>query len=248
MIVGLITLFSVLFFGSAADYYFVDNLEKGVKEYVEDKAVRKEILTDLKDVEVLAKSFNKKRKGELKQLKEMNLNYEAKASDFNSFYDHLAEERRDFQSAVIDVRIKVLSKISDIEWEKIIALSNKTVENAKRKSAKKKEKDNFAKLEQSILTNLQEQKTQEKALASFNNLKNTFQNLEGELSQINTMQNTAITNKHLTKQELLKESEDLNKLRTTAFKALQQFHFEIKSVSDEANFVKIMKELNKLLH
>ena len=248
MIVGLITLFSVLFFGGAADYYFVNNLEKGVNEYVEDKTVRKEILTDLKDVEALAKSFNKRRKSELKQLKKMNLDYEAKASDFNSFYDQLKEERRSFQSAVIDIRIKVLSKISDDEWQKIIALSNESVEKDMQKSAKKEEKDSFVKLEECILTNVQEQNMQEKALASFNNLKGTLKTLEIELAQINTKQNTAITNKQLTKQELLKESEDLNTLRTTAYKALQNFHFEIKLASDRESFVKIMKELNKLLN
>ena len=239
-------MFTVLFFGGASDYYFVNDIEKGTKEYVEDKAIQNEIKTDLKEVKALVKSFNKNRKGQLKQLKEMNLNYEAKASDFNSFHEQLAEERRNFQSAVIDIRIKALSKISDDEWEKIIALSNEKVEKELRKSSKKEGKDNFAKLEQSILTNVQERSMQEKALASLNNLKNTFKSLEIELAQINTKQNTAITNKHLTKQELLKESEELNALRTTAYKELQEFHFEMKSVNNELTFNKIMKEVNKL--
>lgn len=46
MIVGIVALFTVLFFGGVQEYFFIEKLEKGVKKFVIEKDRSKEILAD----------------------------------------------------------------------------------------------------------------------------------------------------------------------------------------------------------
>ncbi len=48
MIIGIYTLLMVLLGGGSTEVFYVDNLEKGVKKYVDDKDTKKEILDTLK--------------------------------------------------------------------------------------------------------------------------------------------------------------------------------------------------------
>lgn len=66
MIIGSITLITILFFGGVSEYFLIDKLEKGVKEYVVEKNRQKEILADLKTSKAFIKEFNKKRKSQSK--------------------------------------------------------------------------------------------------------------------------------------------------------------------------------------
>ena len=196
MIVGLLTLFTVLFFGGSTEYYFVTKLEKGVKTYVEDKATRKDILNDLKTIKGEVKQFNKNRKSELKTLKAMNADYESITADFESFFAKLVKERQGFQSKMIDQRLNTVAKISDEQWTQIIALSDEKVEKAITKKTKKKEKDKFEKLEKTLRSNITNEERLNEALNAFNTLKSTFQSLETELAKVNSKQNKSITNKN----------------------------------------------------
>ena len=69
MIVGIIAIFAILFSGGTNEAFFIDKMEKGVKEYVIEKDRKNEILSELKSSKKTIKAFDKNRKKQLKTLK-----------------------------------------------------------------------------------------------------------------------------------------------------------------------------------
>ena len=128
MIVRIVALFTVLFFGSAQEYFFIEKLEKGVKKYVIEKDRSKEILVDLKETKSMIKAFNKNRKGKLSEFLSMNLDCDIQRGAMNSFFKKRVDERLVFQQSMIEKRLLVTSKLEKSEWEEIIKMSDTSVE------------------------------------------------------------------------------------------------------------------------
>ena len=128
MIVGIVALFTMLFFGGAQEYFFIEKLEKGAKKFIVDKDRSKEIILDLKEGKALIKAFNKDRKGKLAEFHTMNLDRDISREEMKVFFNNRKEERLVFQKSMADIRVKTFSKINDEEWNDIINLSDASVE------------------------------------------------------------------------------------------------------------------------
>ena len=167
MIVGTIALISMLFFGGV-EYFLMDELEKGVKTFVVEKYRRKEIEADLKVSMDIIKAFNKDRASKLKVLKEMNANRDVTEKELDKFYNDRHEERLTLQSEVISVRLKVLPKLKEEEWEGIVKMSKETDIAKKEKAAKKKPSDLFSNVLKTIDKTIEDEDKASKALKLVN--------------------------------------------------------------------------------
>ena len=247
MIIGTITLISMLFFGGIQQYFFVDKLEKGIKQFVEEKDRRKEILADLKNSKSTIDAFNKERKSNLKVFYAMNLNRDTKVNELEDFFKLSADERKLFQDKLINERLLVVSKINEEEWEKIIALSTENVQKQLEKSKKKQQKDAFESLFKTIEKSISEQDRQAQAYALVKNFQNRYNQLNEKVQSVNTLENDLLNNKSTGAFEFEKFAEEVNLIRKTAYLAFIHFHFDVKEITNETEWTKIMKEFNKLI-
>ncbi len=247
MIVGIVTLFGMLFFGGSQEYFFVESLEKGVKEYILDKDSSKEILAGLKESKSTIDAFNKTREKRLKTLRTMNLDYAADTASFDAFFQQLADERKGFQKEMVDGRMKMVAKIEDSEWSNIITMSNESTEKRLEKEGQKKEKDVFKDLENTIRKVFPEKEKQTLAFAEAEKLKSGYANLLNEYTSYNSLQSELLKNKNTTAEQFSQQSVEVNKIRHTALLGLKDFHFKIKEIADEADWAKVMKAVNKIL-
>lgn len=245
MIIGLLTLFSILFFGGSQDSFFVEKLDKGVKKYVLEKDRKKDILMEIKEVKSTVKMFNKERKKQLKTLKSLNLSYTSSKVDFESFYEELTVGRIGFQKKVLEQRIGLVSKIKDNEWQKILGLSDESVDKQQQKEKNKKQKELFFKVEKTILNSIQEKENQSLALEYLEKLKKSYSRLLKDYKAVNTIENSLIRDKNATLEAGLAYASKLNQVRKEAYFALVDFHFELKEVSSESSWSTVMKSINK---
>jgi hypothetical protein len=248
VIVGIFTLISLLLFGDAQQYFFVENLEKGVKEYVVDKERSNEIKMLLKEVKDETKSFNKVRKKQLKELRSMNLNVELERNDFTELFDQLAEKRSEYQRKVISQRIHAVEKIENEEWQNIIDYSNAALDKQIAKAEKKKkknEKDAFASVEKTIIKSLTNTDNQNAALSALNKLKSDLNDMNQGFLDINTKENKVLINKSASLSDGMAISEEMNSLRAKAWNSMLDFRFTLKDIAEEDQWIKIMKSLNK---
>lgn len=246
MIVGTIALISMLFFGGV-EYFLMDELEKGVKTFVVEKDRRKEIQADLKVSMDIIKAFNKDRSSKLKVFKEMNADRKVTKVELEKFYQDRHEERTELQSKVINERLKILPKLTEEEWESTVKMSAETVAKKKEKAAKKKPKDVFEGVIKSVNKAIEEKDRASKAVELVNDYKVEFDSFVEKLSMAKASDGEILTNKEASFEELKSLAALGNSHRKEAFNAFMHFHFQLKEITNETEWAKIIKEFNKVL-
>ena len=246
MIIGTIILLNLLFFGGIQEYFLLDKLEKGVKSYVEDKDRRKEILTDLKTSKAIIKSFNKERKSKLKVFKEMNLDRNTRRQDAEKYFQDRQAELIQFQKKIIMERLTIIEKFSQEEWDNILAFS---AEEAKSRISKeiKKAKDPFNSVIDQINKSITDSKRQDQAISILEEFKNKFDAITSKVSSMNASDNKILQNRNSTFDDLEAMSKETNALQKVAINAFIDLHFEMKEVTNESEWDKIIKEFNKII-
>ena len=247
MIVGTIALISMLFFGGV-EYFLMDELEKGVKTYVVEKDRRKEIEADLKVSMDIIKAFNKERKSQLKVFKEMNTNRDVTIKELDKFYNDRHDERSTLQDNVISARLKILPKLKEEEWEGIVKMSEETVIAKKEKASKKKPKDIFSKVIKTINKTIEEEDKASKAVKLVNDFEVVRNTAIKSIESLNASDNEVLTKKNASFDELKKMVEGGMSFRKEAYIAFVDFHFQMKDITNETEWAKIMKEFNKVIN
>ena len=247
MIVGTIALISMLFFGGV-EYFLMDELEKGVKTFVVEKDRRKEIQADLKVSMDIIKAFNKDRASKLKVLKEMNANRDVTKKEFDKFYYDRHEERSALHDNVISARLKVLPKLKKEEWEGIVKMSEETVTAKREKATKKKPKDIFAKVIKTINKTIEEKDKASKAVKLVNDFEVVRNAAVKSLETLKASDNEVLTKKDASFDEMKSMAEGGMSFRKKAYMAFVDFHFQMKDITNETEWAKIMKEFNKIIH
>jgi hypothetical protein len=247
MIIGTIALISMLFFGGI-EYFLMDELEKGVKTFVVEKDRRKEIQADLKHSISIIKAFNKDRSSKLKVLKEMNADRNITKVELEEFYQDRHEERTELQRMVINERLKVLPKLTEQEWDSIVKMSAETLAKKKEKAAKKKPKDVFAAVIKTANKAIEEKDSASKVVELVNDYQVEFDSYVENLSKAKASNGEILTNKDASFEELKTLADGGNSHRKEAFNAFIHFHFELKEITNETEWAKIMKEFNKVIN
>jgi len=238
---GFVTLFAVLFFGGMQEYFYIEQLEKGVKQYVLDEDRSKDILTDLKKSNDIIKAFNKNRKRKQSEFLSMNLDPDIEREDFDDFFDQREEERIALQEVMLESRLNVVSKIHDDEWQNTIAISDAVVEKENKNS------DPFESVMQTINRTIKDNNSQAQAIVLTQNFQIRFTQFEDEVNSFKSEESTFLNNKNTTAREFQSLDKNMNLLRKTAYKAFVDFHFDMKEITSEIEWLKVMKSINKLI-
>ena len=203
MLIASITALVILLSGGF-EVFFFENVEKGIKKYVEDKQRQKELLAEVKEAKGFVKAHNKYRKSEFKKFGELLGTYETTPEDFNAFFTQVAAKQKEFEGRFIDYRITVIEKVTDEEWKKMLDLSNEEVQKQMAKAAKKeaKEKEAHKKTRKTIEKEIAEVDKRNKILSEIDHLQEHYDALVDKINGINTVDNEVVTNKQASKAEL----------------------------------------------
>jgi hypothetical protein len=204
MIVGTLALIALLFSGGVNEIFFIDKLEKGVKEYVIDKDRQKDILVDLKTTKKQIEDFNKDRKSQFKKFKELYKDHSTNDEDLQSFFDQLQAERLMFQDKIVDYRLSIFNKITDDEWNSIIEYSETSVDKKIEKEQKKKSTNEvaFEKTRKAIISSVYDLNKQKEIINGIDDMIDTFEGLGVKIESINVKENKILKQKDAKKKSL----------------------------------------------
>ena len=245
MIIGTIALLSMLF--GSEQYFLLDKIEKSVKKMEIEKERKNELLTDLKDSEKFIKEFYKLRKGKFKELRGMYASRNTSETEFESFFNMRSAERADFQQTAISRRIQVADKFTQEEWDKIIELSAENVLAVQEKAGKKKVKDPISSIVNTINKTISEEAKASKAISVLKDFELQLNALAEQISSMNALDDNVINKKNSTFEEIEERANAGNVLRKKLFQEISIFHFEMKTLTTQKEWDKIMKEFNTLL-
>ena len=249
MIVGLITLFAVLF-GGGAEVFFIDEINKGVKKSVVDKERKDEILSVLKEGEQKIKEFKKEAAKSANELKRSNYDRFLEGAYFINFFADRISSYGALQLELVEVRLKTQSLINDDEWAQIMTSSSKAQfkqdEKIRKQEAKEKSTDVYRKLEKAINT-ISNQETRGKILASLNDYRKSYDAFLDSYENLNVNESATIANRNATREDLIKFGKDINGLREEMIESYLKLFFSIRENATVDSYKSIIKELNKLV-
>ncbi|SNR33559.1 hypothetical protein SAMN06265371_101409 [Lutibacter agarilyticus] len=247
MIVGIVALLTVLFFGGPNEMFYVDDIEKGIKKNIEEKERKKEILADFKFTKSISKEYEKERKKGFKEFKALYNNNKTTKNQLESFFNSLQKNRGEYQNKMIDQRILIFEKIESQEWHNIIESSITVLEKRTEKIEKKalKSKESYRKTQvkiESVIVNNTQKESILKGLESFIN---TSDDLEKTLSSINASENKILADKNSSKEDLLELISNDSAKRNAYKNSIINFHLIVKENSSDEVFINIMKTFFK---
>lgn len=248
MSIGTITLFTALFFGGIQQQIFLDILEERVKQNVTEPIRSKEILADLKTSKKEIEAFNKDRKERLKEFYTLNLDRDISYATLKEFFEKRMEERLVFQDMFLDRRIDLAEKIDDEEWNQIMNLSDETVDKKTAKELNKNPKDLFKPVYTAVEKSIKEEHRMVQGTALVQNFETRYEELNSSISSINTRENVLLRDKITTRSQFKALAKEINDVRAVTYKALVDFHFDMLDVTEETEWLSIMKAMNKVLN
>lgn len=248
MIAAIVAFFALLFGGGSPEIFYVDNIDKGVKKFVVDKHIKKELKDTLKWTTKAIESFRKEQKSHIKALKKLNLDIQSTPELYIAFFEMQNKARLELSTDVVNMRSYAQSIIKPDEWKQIMDMaetSAKKDNDKEEKKAAKGSKDIFKGLNKKI--NEQVVDVDKKALildalsvyeAAFNIGKKTMAD--------NDVQNRDIlSDQHATKTDMFAFHEALAEVRNDFYAAYTAFYFVVKENTSEEEFTPIIKEFNK---
>ena len=246
MIVGIVTLISVLFFGGGANFFPVQEMEKGISKYVEDQTTKKNLKSEIKAYKISAKKIRKEQEGLKKELVKLESNYDTSVDDFNVLRETIMETGKVMQDLAMDTRLRLVTHISAEEWEKIVELSITKTSKSLEKQAKKKQKDPFTKVEASVEGSITDTSKRSNVMEALDNFRNTFVELHQEIESKNVIDTEVLSDQGATREEMQQLADAVNSIRERTFDAAVDFHFMLKANTTQIEFKRIIKEFNKV--
>jgi hypothetical protein len=152
---------------------------------------------------------------------------------------------------MVDTRIVVIDKIDDDEWDEIMRMSEEEAQNEKAKEEEKeikgKIKNIFEKMESTIGKSIDDTNRADNVLKSLQKFKTSYYNLESNIIDRYPEDNKILIKKNSGKEELNLIYSEVFTLRESNLAALTDFHFKVLEQTNEKEWKKIMKEMNKII-
>lgn len=251
MIIGLVTLITLLFFGSFQDTFLVPGMDKSVKEYVLDPERKAEISSELKLAGKEVEDFQKNAKKDMKSFQVYNLGQDATLEQFQAFYEKRSAARQQLTASAIERRLQVQELITNKEWNAIILNGEARVKELNEKHLKKEAKGNVNDALENVRITIGEvvenDLNRDDAMRSFLEFQTVYQELDQAIQDQNSVRNNIIKNKNSTKEEFRTMVDELQVLRKRSYDELVKFHFKMLQVLNEKEWLPVMKSFNRIL-
>ena len=121
MLIGLLTLYFLVFGGKHETFLLDPTFQKSVSTYVKDKDRKSQIDKLIKETEKSEENFQKESKKKYdKKLEELNMDHASTPTQFSQQYDSFYTGLKKLQDDLVSSELKVRSLIHPNEWESIM--------------------------------------------------------------------------------------------------------------------------------
>jgi len=251
MIIGTITLITLLFFGSFQDTFLIPGLEKSIKEYVLNDERKSDILAELKMAEKEIDQFQKIAKKDMRSLQEYNLGQDAILEQFQAFYKKRSAARQNITTLAIERRLRIQDLITDDEWAPILLNGEEQVKELNEKHLKKEAKGNADDVMENIRITIgdvvENTVNRDEAMSAFEEFRTVYQEMDRTIKEQRSMRSDIIRNRTSSKDEFQTIAHEQIELRKRAYDELVKFHFKMLQVLNENEWLPVMKSFNRIL-
>ncbi len=248
---GALLLFSLLFGVGDIEIFFIAEVDKSVKKYVEDKDRRAVVLDSVKAYSKAVKTFRKSRDAELKELKKKNLDRSTPQDWYENFFSRNLENRLAAQSRYIERRLWFEEQLTDEEWQKVlesaVESATKLDNKEKKKAMKDRDKNVFRGLESAIVREVGDEERRFAILDALRVFELVYDETIDNMDRRNVLEMSFLTDQTTSKEEMQQVMLALDELRTAYYVSFRVFFFVLRDQTQEDEWKPIVKEFNKLI-
>jgi len=202
------------------------------------KKRKKEILSEIKFSRSELATYVKKRKKSFKEFQDLLVSEKIKKEDLDKFIQKVLQNRENFQLKFNRSRLKILNKINDTEWDKIVR------QELKSKKKKQKSRKGYVKTRDAI-SKLTDEGAQKQILEKLDLFEKSFQSLETNINSELTNKESLIWNKLATEEQLLVLSQQFHEKKLTTISRVIDFRESVFNNVNSKEFKNILKKFNK---
>lgn len=251
MIVGLLTLIGMLFGGGSVDQFYIDDIDKGVKKYVQDKDRKKELKGLFDEYKDVTADWNKVTKTEMKEFKRRNLDRGASLEWYANYFEGKLMVREEVMAKYIDLRLQMQEIINDGEWGQIMELSSSADAKQEKKedkaASKSADKDMFKKLREATQENVQDEAARDILALAWDNFEKQYTDVAEVYQDLDVNHSDLMANKDATAEEFAALTVILLEIRAESASAFMEFIAILKENTTDEGYTAIMKQFNKLM-
>ena len=233
------------------EIFLVEQLEKGVKKYVEDKDRRDEILAVTSPTKYSIKEFNKRREEQVKEFRKINANQNNSREKFEQYFESRIRERFEIQMIMIENRVRMHEMITPGEWDLIMEMEKKVrqknIDRFDKKLSKGKYISPFKGLERAIDQVIDDESKKKELRNALKSFESTHLSWVDKANYFSALHNEIIAKKDASKEELIDEIMGLNNLRLEMYSDIINFRFIILEYTDNEEWEALINELNKIM-
>ena len=246
MIIGLLTLYFILFGGGHETYLLDPNFEKAVGVYVKDKDRKSEIDKIVKQVEKSEEDFQKQTKKVYdKKLVDLNMNRASTPGDFKKVYDSFYIGLKELADGLLTSELKSRSLIHPNEWDSIM---NKAIKLPDESKIRKAVIARNEQLQERLIIACNKYITDSAAKAKSRVIIGEYEikgdNLSEAFLELNFKYLKALRPYNVTRQDFEPMRAKMIELRRSYTDYLVEMRFKLMALTPEKNWKDLAKELN----
>lgn len=251
MIIGTITLITILLFGAAESPFVIPDAADVIVDNIDDKARKKDAKEIFKSYEDAFKEVQKFEKKKRKEFSKLVANREIGKEGLESFLKESNTLRKDYNNSLITGRLQIQDFLTDEEWDEAMKeLSEKKPKKVeKEEKAKLKEQLSSSKLFIEMNTDIKLAVTDKKGYEKCKNALDRYENRTLDVLIIEQERAAAMIDilerKDATQMQLEKVTLDYEMFREEVQDAFLDLREELRAVSTEQNWPKLVKALEK---
>lgn len=251
MLVASLSLLIALLTGGGSDIpvFIVDDLSKEIKNHVDDKERKKEILSVLKDYEKEFKKSQKNLGKEKKKLKKLNTDRNSPEGSMDIVLNDASEIWSDLKTSAVQKRVEVQGLLTEEEWQNIIAESLAEMNKKEIKSQEKAYKEfdkNFDKLKKGVTSEITDPERLKIIEETFKNFKDLWKIYLDEVMALSLRYLDSFQNLDATEAELNEAISSVGDSRDNLFDGIIKLNAELKELTTDEEWSTIAKKINKL--
>ena len=249
MVISLILAALMIILGSQQNDLLILKIRKPVKKVVVDVDRKAEILSEIKAVKKLYKTYGKKTKDFTKQSEKLLIDQSTDRETFDSFYNSVVEYEIEVNKEFIPHRIRIQDNISQEEWEEILIAAAKAYKKQQKSGQKAltKLKKHLNKMRERMMNHVKDPGRREKAGVHLEEFSGLVYDFAIQIVEYDHFEEEILVNKNATEDELSSIVERTNKQWIKIFDALSILHAELAALVTADEWKSVARELKKLV-
>lgn len=250
MIIGTITLLSLLFFGGQLQgpFFQLPNIEKHVKSIVENEESRDKTLTICKDYLSEVKLERKAQNKELKVLENLTKDKSTTKNVLSDQLNKIDSYELTLQKIWATARIEIQSSLKEEDFKKIVKLGVEDISYKKEGKLKDKRLKLINEIRESFEKNISNQSALKQCLEALNIFDGKLKHLKNHQAGINYRESPLLNRFDLTESELNQMIEDHTLYKTQVMDSYLNFHVTTANLVNDSEWKKINKSLSSLVN